>query len=113
MARAKFTPNRRGIGAMLNSFEMEAAMVILAERVRDAAVGSAAVGPGKDGGHVKDHYKVDSHRDGGAKGDRAEAWVYNDHPAAIPYEVGYLSKAGKPVMGHNTLTDALDVLRGS
>lgn len=112
MGRAKFTPNRRGIGAMLNSSEMEAAMVAQAEKVRAEAVSNAAVGPGT-GGHVKDHYRVDSHRDGGANGDRAEAWVYNDHPAAIPYEVGYLSKADKPVMGHNTLTDALDVLRGS
>ena len=103
-----FTPDRRGMGRFLTSPQMRAAMVRIMTEVKTDAVANTPVGSGEDGGHVRDHYKVASVRKGGVHGDRAEAWCYNDHRAAIPYEVGFLSQNGRPVPGHGTLARALD-----
>lgn len=108
-----FEPYYEGLGEVLDSFEMEAALVELMLPVKAAAEANTPLGPGdKKNGHIRDHYQIGSHRHGGAKGNRAEAWVYNDHPGAVGFEVGFMSKADNPVPGHGALARALDEVKG-
>jgi hypothetical protein len=93
MPGAKFTPDSRGIGQMLNSEMMRRGMEVFAEEIRLRAEVIAPVyeGPGRDPhrGRYKASFHVRSHLNGGVKNDRAEAIVYNDSPEAIYVEFGH------------------------
>jgi hypothetical protein len=94
---ASYNPDHVGVGRMLSSPMMQAAMLQVAERIRARAEVIAPVGNPYPGRHRDWHpgrYKasfrtrVQSH--GGATRDRAEAIVYNDAPEALYVEyAGY------------------------
>ena len=86
-----YNPDHRGIGEMLNSDFMEAAMVSRAEIIKGRAITIAPVSDDPNDltrGSYKASFHIRSHRHGGATKDRAEAIVYNDDPAAIYVEFG-------------------------
>lgn len=109
MARpVKFTASYTGIGEMLVSPEMQAAMGKLGEQVKRRAEGNAPVGdPGEDphAGRYKASFYVTTgvqHR----KTSRAYAEIGNTAPEA--FEVEYGTSADD---GHHTLLDALNAVR--
>jgi hypothetical protein len=109
MARAvKFTASYRGIGAMLVSSEMQAAMGKLGERVLRRAQANAPVGdPSKDP-HAG-RYKASFYLATGVqrrKTSRAYAEVGNAAPEAFEVEYGT-----SETDGHHTLLDALNAVR--
>jgi hypothetical protein len=93
--RVDFTLNHRGVGIMLNSFEMMEALRPFGEEIKMRAEAMAPVYQGKywgNTGRFSGRYKVSFHirsrRYGGTKGDRAQVQVYNDSPEAFWVEFG-------------------------
>jgi HK97 gp10 family phage protein len=82
--KPRFRPNRKGIGQMLRSPQMEAAMRARAQRIKEKAQADAPV----DSGTYAASFEVDSTREGGVHGDRAEARVINTAPHAVAVEFG-------------------------
>lgn len=79
-----FQLNRRGVGELLNSPQMEAAMRECAEVVRERAAESV----NSDSGDFVDSLAVTSTRSGGVSGDRATARVESSDPGALAIEFG-------------------------
>jgi len=104
MTGVTFNPNHRGVGEMLRSDFMQAAMLEHAERIKAVAEATAPVGrPSEDehAGRYKASFHVRVHARGGATGDRAEAIVSNDSPEARWVEWGT-----RDTDGHHTLARA-------
>jgi hypothetical protein len=98
-----FQSSYEGIGEMLRSAEMQAEMRRRAEAMLAFAQADAPYDPtDTDGDHYRDHFSVESgiqvH-----KTTRAYGALVNDHPAALPIEVGT-----SDTPAHHTLTRALD-----
>jgi hypothetical protein len=87
---ARFDSSYSGIGELLNSELMVSVMQQLADRARDRAVALAPVGGEGDPhpGRYKEGFRVEAHRHGGAKRDRAEAILRNGTPEAFYVEFG-------------------------
>jgi hypothetical protein len=88
---AKFNASYSGIGELLRSPQMEAAMRARAEAIKTKAEATAPVGDPKNDPHpgrYRDSFKVESGRDGGQKKDRAYGRVLNDSPEAFYVEYG-------------------------
>jgi hypothetical protein len=88
---AKFNASYSGIGELLRSPQMEAAMRARAEAIKTKAEATAPVGDPKSDPHpgrYRDSFKVESGRDGGRKRDRAYGRVLNDSPEAFYVEYG-------------------------
>jgi hypothetical protein len=103
--RSKVSLSYEGIGLMLKSEMVEREMVRRAIHVREHAEATAPVGsPRRDRapGRFKAGFVVESRRDGGIKGDRAEAVVVNHAPDALYAELGTSRQRG-----HHTLRNAL------
>jgi len=100
----RYNADYKGIGEMLVSPEMQAAMKTLAEKVKARAEETAPFDPkGKDG-HYKDSFSADSgvrH----SKTSRAYGRVTNDDPAAFFIEYGT-----RDTPKHRTLGKAIDAL---
>lgn len=102
-----FKPDYQGIGKMLANEELLGpALLALAERVKAEAEATAPYEP-KSKTHFRDAFHAEIGKDAGARGDRVAGIVYNDDDAALSIETG---TAHTPA--HNTLTNALDALRG-
>lgn len=104
---ARFQGDYRGIGDMLCSEGMQAAMRARAEKVAVAAEIDAPIGPASDphAGRYKASFSVDSGiREGKTR--RAYGRVTNDSPEAIYVEYG-----NKNIDAHHTLGRALDAAR--
>jgi len=92
---AKFTPDHRGVGEMLNSDFMVEAMRAHAEAIKLRAEAIAPVGhppESKHPGRYKASFHVRAHKYGGVSGrggKRAEAIVYNDSPEALYVEYAH------------------------
>jgi hypothetical protein len=107
MADDGFTGNYAGIGEMLSSDFMQAAMLAKAEKVKAAAEAAAPFDPtDKDGDHYRDHFKDARVTVEDRRGRRAVGIVENDHVAAFQIEVGT-----SDTPAHHTLTRALDAAK--
>lgn len=85
-----YKPDHLGIGEMLNSDFMEAAMLTVARKIEAIAITTAPIDEhSSHPGRYKASFHVRSHRRGGATHDRAEAIVYNDAPEALYVEYGH------------------------
>ena len=110
----QFNADYRGIGELLKSPEMQAAMHAKAERVAEAARATAPVGDAitdKHPGEYRDGFEVSS----GTNRTRAYGRVENNvgHAAAVEFGNGRTqpaNRARKTINAHYTLTRALDVL---
>jgi hypothetical protein len=99
---------------LLNADWMVALMREHAERGRAWAQENAPVSTEPDDDHpgrYKASFSVESRKHGGVHGDRAEAVLSSDDPAALSIEFGHQSRSGNHVEGHHTLTRAMDVMR--
>jgi hypothetical protein len=87
---ARFDSSYSGIGELLNSELILSVMEQIAGRARDRAVALAPVGGEGDPhpGRYKGGFRVEAHRHGGAKRDRAEAILRNGTPEAFYVEFG-------------------------
>lgn len=104
---ARYNPSYRGLGELLRSPEMEAEMRRRAEKIKVAAEASAPVyTPGTHPGRYKAAFTITSERRGGARKDRAAAYVVNDAPEALYVEYGTRNNPA-----HHTLLKALDAAR--
>lgn len=99
---ARFRASYTGIGRMLRSEPMLAAMLARAEQVKARAEAIAPV----DTGEYARSFSVEGTRAGGAHHDRAVAAVRSDDPAAFAIEVGT-----EDTPAHRTLRKALDAAR--
>lgn len=95
-----------GIGQMLRSEFMEAAMVALAERAKQVAEATAPYDPAGTT-HFRDSFEVTSRRDGGHEHDRASASLVNTDDAALWIELGT-----SDTPAHHTMAKALDAVAG-
>lgn len=95
--RPRFRPNRRGIGQMLNSAQMEAAMVARARGFVSEAQ-RLAVEHVQSGAYISS-FEVTSRRDGGVNGDRAEAVARNTAGHAAAVEFGNSQVPAQRIMG--------------
>ena len=95
--RVDFKLNHRGIGIMLNSFEMMESLRPFGEEIMLRAITMAPVYKGKYygvnsagrwPGRYKASFHIRSRRHAGLKGDRAQVDVYNDSPEAFWVEFG-------------------------
>lgn len=105
---ANFTASYAGIGEMLNSDFMEAAMKERAELGRAYAETVAPVGDPADDAHAgryRESFEVSSGKHGGQKHDRAYGRVENVSPEALWVEVG-----SKNNEAHHVLGRAMDVM---
>ncbi|MEV8637793.1 hypothetical protein AB0395_39715 [Streptosporangium sp. NPDC051023] len=88
MAKARFKPNNKSIGAMLRSAKMEQEMV---ERARLIVSYAQADAP-HDSGEYAESFEIDSGQSGSpiqlGTGDRAWAKIRNGSEAAAPLEFG-------------------------
>src|SRR5690606_40494673 len=77
--RARVRVNRQGVGRLLRSEMIRAAMVHRAERIKAQAVALSPVGSSGDPhpGQYKGAWQVSSTLRGGRRGDRAVAYVRN------------------------------------
>lgn len=106
MAQARFKLDNRGVGQLLRSDGMKAAMVVRAERVAARARQIAPVGnPANDShpGEYRDSIVVSSTSEGGAKKDRAAASVTAQAPHSrfVEYQVD------KDGVAHHTMLRAV------
>ena len=102
-----FNASYEGIGQMLKSPEMQAAMHALAEKVAARAEAIAPFDPhDPDGEHYKDAFEVSSGVRHGSKTERAYGRVTNTDKAAVFVEFGTKNNPR-----HRTLGRALDALR--
>lgn len=99
--KVEFTLNHRGVGIMLNSFEMMEALRPFGEEIKMKAEVLAPVYEGRYygrdpryPGRYKASFHIRSRRYGGSKGDRAQVLVYNDSPEAFWVEYG--NKGNEP-----------------
>lgn len=115
-----FKPDYEGIGRMLNNEDLLGpALLLLAEKVKEEAEATAPYEP-KSKTHFRDAFHAEIGKDTGTRGDRVAGIVYNDDDAALSIETGTPRQAaaggigpstGKYRPAHNTLSNALDVLR--
>lgn len=106
--RTKFTGDYRGIGRMLTSSEMQAAMVEVARPVRENAEAKAPVGDPRTDPH-SGRYKASFYINSGVqrhRTSRAFAEVGNTAPEAINVEYG-----GSENGGRHVLLNALSMVR--
>lgn len=101
MASSRFRASYKGIGQMLNTPWMEAAMRERAEKVRARAAATAPV----ETGRYKASLRVESGMHGGDHHDRAFARVVADVPYGLIVEYGTSKQAA-----HHTLAHALDAV---
>lgn len=102
-----FKPDYQGIGKMLANEELLGpALLALAERVKAEAEATAPYDP-KSTTHFRDAFDASIGNDEGSRGRRVAGVVTNTDDAALSIETG---TADTPA--HNTLTNALDSLRG-
>jgi hypothetical protein len=89
--------NHRGIGYMLNSFEMMESLRPFGEQIKITAETLAPVYGGRYygknkytrfPGRYKASFHINSRRFGGSKGDRAQVTIFNDAPEAFWVEYG-------------------------
>jgi hypothetical protein len=89
MARANITyePDFDGIAELLNSAQMEQTMRSAAEK---GASHARSISPRRSGEYARS-WRVDSMRNGGPKGDRAQGLIYNDayHWWTVEYVNGH------------------------
>jgi hypothetical protein len=105
-----FDASFSGIGELLRSAEMQAAMHGKAERIAEAARATAPVGPATDGTHYRDAFEVSSGvREGSSR--RAYGQVENtsDHAAAV--EFGNFRTRAQTIEAHHVLGRALDAAK--
>lgn len=103
-----FKPDYAGIGRMLNNRELLGpALLGMAEKVKAEAEATAPYDP-KNTTHFRDAFDTSIGTDSGTKGDRVAGIVRNHDDAALSIETGT-----SDTPAHNTLTNALDVLRGA
>lgn len=109
MAGSTFDASYTGIGEMLRSTFMLREMARRAEKVRDEAIRSAPVGKRQDRhpGRYKASFHLEQTTHGGAHGDRAAAYVYNDAPEAFYVEFGTSRQQGRHIL-RNALNAARD-----
>ncbi|MGY1439533.1 HK97 gp10 family phage protein [Streptomyces reniochalinae] len=91
MARARVRLNRRGVGELLRSPQVEADMLRRANAIKATAVGMSPVGEAARDPHpgqYKASWHTSSTRRGGRRRDRATATVYNTAPHARFVEYG-------------------------
>jgi hypothetical protein len=114
MAAAEYTPSYSGVGEMLNAAWMVGEMRARGQAVMDEVEATAPVYDGPSGdphrGRYKDSFRLEAKDHGGAKGDRAAAYVWNDSPEAAVVEFGFAPTAKRPrgQVAHRTLRNALD-----
>ena len=108
----RFNPSYTGLGELLVSPEMVAAMRAKADKIKAAAEVTSPVGPLTDAerAHYRDSWSVDA----GVRGEpsrRAYARVENssDHAAAVEFGNGRTRR--KTIEPHYTLTRAVDAAR--
>lgn len=107
MAKAKFTPSRRGIGKLLNSPQMLEATIYFADKVLRRAEATAPVyEQGPHPGRYKRAFTIEAQLNGGLKHNRAQAKVVNTSPEAFLVEYG-----SKNNDRHRTLGSAGDAAR--
>jgi hypothetical protein len=93
---------------VLNAEFMVEHMRASAEKAKAFAEAIAPFDPdSSDGTHYRDAFRVATRRDGGLHGDRAEATLWNDDPAAVYVEFGT-----ERTEAHHVLTRALDAVGG-
>jgi hypothetical protein len=83
MGSARFTMDKRGVGQLLKSAAMEAAMLQRAERIAARARQIAPVGHGsgdRHPGEYRDSITTSSTKDGGRRKDRAAATATAEAP---------------------------------
>lgn len=105
---AKFTASYAGIGSLLRSAEMQAAMRKIAEQVKQRAEDTAPVGDPQEDPHAG-RYKASFYITTGVqrrKTSRAFAEIGNTAPEAVIVEFGDSSQEG-----HHTLLNALSAVR--
>lgn len=103
---AEFKANYAGIGELLRSAEMQAAMLAKAEQVKAAAEADAPYDDkDRNGDHYRDHFSARAGVEDRAGG-RAVGIVENDSPIAFHVEYGTVHNDA-----HHTMTRALDAAR--
>lgn len=100
MATARFKMDRRGVGQLLRSRELEAEMLRRAELIRQVAEGISPVGGMGDPhpGQYKSSWKTSSTDRGGRRRDRATATVSNSSYYARWVEYGTERYPGQHVL---------------
>jgi len=102
-----FKPDYQGIGKMLANEELLGpTLQALAELVKAQAEATAPYEP-KSTTHFRDAFHASIEMDEGNKGRRVAGVVTNTDDAALSIETGTVDTPA-----HNTLTNALDSLRG-
>jgi len=109
---ARFDPSYVGLGELLVSPEMQAAMHDKAAKIADAARATSPIGPLSDAEktHYVDSFTVSSGVQEG-KTRRAYGEVENDSPHAAAVEFGNGRTRAKTIDAHYTLTRAIDAAR--
>lgn len=103
---SQFTLSYKGVGEMLRSEEMVAAMGALGEKVKERAETIAPVAKsGPHPGRYKESFEVETTNRGGYEHDRARARIRNFAPEGLWVEVG-----SKHNRAHHVLKRALDAL---
>lgn len=95
--RPSFRPNNKGIGQILASQQMEAAMLDRTYQLKDRAVALAE--EHRRTGHYISSFSVSSTRRGGVKGDRAAGELRNDDPVSTLVEWGGQHMQAQRIMG--------------
>ncbi|MEE2055830.1 HK97 gp10 family phage protein [Nocardiopsis tropica] len=95
--RPRFRPDTKGIGRILASQQMEAAMVERARLLQARAQSLAA--EHRRTGQYQDSFTISSTTEGGVKGDRAEAVLRNGAPHATLVEWGGQHLEAQRIMG--------------
>jgi hypothetical protein len=105
-----FNADFRGIGELLRSPEMQAAMHAKAEKIAAAARATAPVGPETDGVHYRDAFEVSSGvREGASR--RAYGQVENASEHAAAVEFGNFRTRPQTIEAHHVLGRALDAAK--
>jgi hypothetical protein len=102
---AAFHPSYRGIGEMLNSEDMVAGMLGLAEKIKTRAEEIAPY-DAHNRTHYKDAFSARAAKHGGMHKDRAVGTVTNDDDAAFYIEFGNVN-----ITKHRVLGKSLDAAR--
>lgn len=103
MAGVRYVPNRAGLGELLRSESMLAAMMQYAEKIQSVAEVTAPV----DSGDYASKFRLVPSRRGGPNADRAQVTVenYSDHAFYVEY-----GAYGRP--GRHTLFNAVMAVAG-
>jgi hypothetical protein len=108
----QFEASYEGIGAMIRSDFMLAAMMVRGAAVMEVAIATAPVGEPKTdphSGRYKESFELHGENSGGYNHDRAEAMVVNTAPEAIWVEYGNRGKEPYHTMLLALLAGAGDV----